>query len=259
MRRLQGLNYHRGEKYKQLLLTKARADAEKLKLAAAEEAAPKVDTRALTSDPDSLEVMLLDELKNDADDVKTNSMTENVAGGIHSSDTESEALPFPSGKDIDYSINPPVPKMECTDPLPGTSNSTFVAIKIEMDTADSAGIDAEHTTGSTSNGDVLVNANIRSDEAMVLPATGSDNTLVTRNNTITAIDENVNTSLSQDTTLHLSSTNPESIVTVEVTSPTEFDTTDQSGGKNINCTDTVLKPTTVIRDDLEVLVKQENS
>ena len=277
MRRLQGLNYHRGEIYQQLLLSKARSksDAENVKLESSEQAAPKVDDKTLTSDSDSLEVMLLDELKRDDDvsnliDAKINSTTEisDAAAGKQESVNETEIPLYTTNKDIDYSINPPVDvpipaNSETISAIPvQASDPTFVAIKIEMDTAhsDSNDTSISHEQISTS----VVDTNILTDETMVLPAIGSDHTLVHRNNTS---DENENVDVEssslQNTSIEYQSITPDCIVKLEtdlvdinirdsVMAPAiESDTTTVVDGKTSNGADNTSEPTTVVGEEFE--------
>ena len=92
-----------------------------------------------------------------------------------------------------------------------------------MDVADAACIDAskaaEHITRATV--DIVTDTNVVTDKAMILPAIGSDQTLVHRNNTTTEADiggvDNVNAeSLSnQQATIHHQSITPDCHVKVK--------------------------------------------
>lgn len=224
MRRLQGLNSYRGEMYQQSLLTniRARTDVEKETLEAAGQAETKVDNTVLTSDSDSFEVMLLDELMKDniasnIDDTKMNSTTENLVSDIQFVNDAEVPTPI---KGIDFSIHPPVdvpvPVNSTTESklhLPETSYLPFVAIKLEMDVVGSPSIDACNSTEHLSRSimDEVIDSKIPADEAMILPTTGSDQTFVHRNNATAAIDENVDVESSSRCTtgLHRKNIKPE--------------------------------------------------
>jgi hypothetical protein len=290
MRRLHGLNIYRGEIYQQLLLTKARAkaDAEKVKSEATEQATSKVDGTTATPDADSMDVMQLDDIK--SGNVAPKQEDSNVKAKLEASDhvtenftspEETEIIPYNSASknDIDYSIHPPgeasiaadnknendVCQLETTNPT-------------EMDVTDVSCIDArkaaKHITGATMN--IVADTNIVTDEAMVLPAIGSDHTLVHRNNETAAAHvggiENVNVeSLSnRQTTIHHQNITPDCHVKVEqdfgdnkstgsAMTPAIKSETTATDGKENNIADIKTEPTTVVGEDSNVGVKVEFS
>lgn len=287
MRRLHGLNNHRGEIYHQLLLTKARAkaDAEKVTSSETEQAASKVDGTTANSDADAMEVMLLHETKSDTlapiqEDSKINSKVEasDLVMESNSSTNETGILPCNSvsSNDIDYSINPPVGvSIAANSKNEHDVSLLYTTAPSDMDVTDVACIGstkaAEHITRSIV--DTVADADIVTDEAMVLPAIGSEHTLVHRDNTTTAADMGgiENASLSnQQATAHYQSITPDCHVKIEsefgdttikgnaMTPVIESDTT-STDGKESNVVVIVLAPTTVVGDDSKIGVKVELS
>jgi TAZ zinc finger len=272
MRRLQGLNNHRGEIYQQVLLTKTRAKAEAEKLAA--KATEQVTTEL---DADSLELMVLDESKNDSDASKSeipipkhNSASETCDVATVNEEIETVPSVLVSNSDVDYSIMPPK-KIK-------TENDATQA-----DAKDSA--EVEDATGTVSMDaasksmeqikrrpvDILSDTNIVTDETMVLPATGSDQTLVHRNNATLATTneserEGVNVELSsssQDGTVLYQSITPDTVKVDAEFCHIKIEDLEsgsaESDGKvsNSNSATIVSESTTVVEKDPESGTGQE--
>lgn len=218
MRRLQGLNNHRGEIYQQVLLTKTRAKAEAEKLAAKA-------TKQVTSklDADSLELMVLDELKNDTDASKSeipvpkhNSASETCdVATVNEDEIETPPSVLVSNSDVDYSIMPPKKiKTENDVTQPDAKDPTEVedtAGTVSMETASKSMEQIKRPPV-----DILSDTNIVTDETMVLPATGSDQTLVHRNN---ASLETTDESESERVNVELSSSSQDDAVLYQSITP----------------------------------------
>jgi TAZ zinc finger len=204
MRNLQGLNYHRGVAYQEILVARSRAtvEASNLKLPGPHEDGTQVSAEGGSpSETDTLEVMLLSELKNDNESSDANDLALNK-----STSNEKNVPTFTSSSDtaIDYSIVPPIDestivtniKIENEDSATRNIKPNFVSVKIEDDVIESIKTDAGTFIDCEQNLTEVVmitDTSIVTEEAMILPTIGSDQTIDHTNGAATTtVHNNVN-------------------------------------------------------------------
>jgi hypothetical protein len=212
MRNLQGLNFYRGESYQEILIAKSRAiaKASNVKVESLNQDSTHVAAdEPTTSETDTLEVMLLAELNNDC--IVSNEDDPITLTSLNQSTSHDSTLPtYNSSSDnaIDYSIIPPITEPsivvatnEVETDVHGSMNAElmFVNVKIEDDVVGSIETTCGTFIDNENNPTVvptITDTSIITDEAMILPTIGSDQTILHTNviqTTTSAIHEEVNT------------------------------------------------------------------
>jgi hypothetical protein len=274
MRNLHGLNQYRSEKFNEILLrtSQARAEAEKLKLDAAT-VQTAIDQESNLSSDDALEATLLSELRRENAISDRSNPEATLSTEVPLYATSSQSL-------VDYSIAPPANeaklpnvKIENDEPV---SDSNLVNVKPDDLPSHSASAlpDTNNVNEPIQNdaaiSELAVDANagaaLVTDEEMILPAVGSDQTLVHKNDTLMGSSDSIEKIDSSEVTKpSMDGTNvtPDCIAEIDakidnhVTAPVEqtesgASTSDSNNVKDDNIADPESdKPV----GDLETLVK----